>query len=184
MDSLEKKYDELKENFKKIPNNIGALIEITPDVWEILGSLYKTDIIYAKSVEILDKNKFKITFKFPKFEGVIDIAAIDHVSVVQMQAAINQSLYCGIGLSIRQQGIQSPISYEKFLHLRKHSLYRHDERTFRKFLKPGENAYLILEIETIIKKGNMYSINTKFIKDKDCFMDGVVECILQEKYIN
>jgi hypothetical protein len=36
MNSLDKKYEELKESFKKLPEQIGSLIELTPEVWEIL----------------------------------------------------------------------------------------------------------------------------------------------------
>jgi hypothetical protein len=157
------------------------LIELTPEVWEILWSLYKTEAIYVKTIEIVWQNTFKVCCKFPKYW--LSIEEPDHVSNVQMQAAFNQALYSAIWLAIRQQGINSPISYETFLLNRMHVLYRHDERTFNKEIKPWEEVYLTLQIEPVSKKWNMYSITTNFLRTKECFMFWKIECLLQEKYI-
>ena len=181
MDSLEKKYEELKESFKKLPEQIGSLIELTPKVWEILWSLYKTEAIYVKNIEIVWQNTFKVCCKFPKYW--LSIEELDHVSNVQIQAALNQALYSAIWLTIRQQWMDSPISYETFLYNRMNVLYRHDERTFTKMLKPWEEAFLILEIEPVIKKWNMYAITTQLLKAKECFLYWEIECLLQDKYI-
>lgn len=181
MDSLENKYKELKENFKKLPESIWSLIELTPEVREILWSLYKTESIYVKNIEILDHNKFKIHCKFPKYW--LSIEEPDHVSNVQMQAAFNQSLYCAIWLYIRQLWDKSVLSYETFLLNRMNVIYRHDERTFSIKLKPLEDAYLILKLEPVIKKWNLYSVITDFIRHRDCFMHWRIECLLEEKYI-
>jgi len=181
MNSLDKKYEELKESFKKLPEQIGSLIELTPEVWEILWSLYKTEAIYVKNIEIIWQNTFKICCKFPKYW--LSIEELDHVSNVQMQAAFNQALYSAIWLAIRQQGINSPISYETFLLNRMNALYRHDERTFRKILKVWEEAFLTLQIEPFIKKWDMYAITTNFLRTNECFMHWKVECLLQDKYI-
>ncbi|HBB04152.1 TPA: hypothetical protein DCZ39_04645 [Patescibacteria group bacterium] len=76
----------------------------------------------------------------------------DHVSIVQMQLAIVQGLFTSIGFAIKQNGVNSPMSYETFLLNREHTLYRRDERTMRKKLKFKEKCYLIFKLQPVIKK--------------------------------
>ncbi len=181
MKSLESKYQELKENFQKLPETIWSLIELTPEIREILGSLYKTESIYVKTIEIIEEGKFRISCKFPKYW--LSIEEPDHVSNVQMQAAFNQALYCAIWLYIRQKWINSALSYATFLSNRMNVIYRRDERTFSIKLKPSESSYLILQLEPILKKWNIYSITTNFLKNKECFMHWKIECLLEDKYV-
>ncbi len=171
-----------KEFLQQMNVDIGRIIEMTPEVREILGTLYKEDQVFAKKIEILGNNLFKIEFVFPKFESIK--IEWDHVSIVQMQLALVQWLFTAIWLAIRQNGVNSPMSYETYLLNRANTLYRRDERTMRKKLKFNEKSYLIFKLQPVIKKWkNIYSIITDIIKDKDTFLDGKVECVLQDQYL-
>ena len=179
MDWLEKKHEELKKRFQELPEKIGSIIELTPDVWEILWSLYIPEAIYVKNIEVIWENTYKVCCKFTEYK----LANIDHVSNVQMQAAFNQALYCAIWLSIRQLWTHSPISYESYLRNRTHTLYRHDERTFRKQLKPGEEWFLTLKVNPVVKKWDLFTISTDFLRTPECFMHGKIDCLLPESHV-
>jgi hypothetical protein len=47
-------YENRKDNFtKKIPQKIGSIMDITPEVRELLGNLYHEEEIFIKTAEIL-----------------------------------------------------------------------------------------------------------------------------------
>lgn len=161
---------------------IWTIIEITPEIWDIIWTLYKDDQILARKVEVLGENVFKIEFVFPEYNLWKVIP--DHVSIVQMQFALVQGLFTAIGFAIKQNGIDSPISYETYILNRPNTLYRRDERTMRRKIKFDERSYLIFKVNPIIKKGTtIYSIMIDIVKDKDTFLDGRVECVLQDQYL-
>lgn len=176
MDTIRK----LKEWLENISSQIWSLIEVTPDVWEILGWLYEEEYLFSKSIELLKDNKYKVMFSFPEYKLVK--WWLTHVSAAQMQIAIFQWLFCAIGLYIKNIS-DSPISFETYVKNRSNALYRRDTRTFTKQLHFHENAYLIFSIENITKKGNLYSITCKIHRSPETFMHWEVECVLEEKYL-
>lgn len=171
-----------KEWLDAIDVEIWSIIEMTPEIRDIIGTLYKDDQILAKNVEVLGNNVFKIEFLFPEYN--LWKVMPDHVSIVQMQFALVQGLFIAIWFGIKQNGVNSPMSYETYILNRPNTLYRRDERTMRKKITFGERCYLIFKVNPIIKKWkSIYSIMIDIIKDKDTFLDGKVECVLQDQYL-
>lgn len=161
---------------------VWTTIEMTPQIWEILWN-YREDQFLVRNIEILGHNLFKVEFVFPYYSIVKEGMPNDHVSIVQMQLAIVQWLFVSIWLGIRQNKVNSPMSYETFLLNRWEVLYRRDERTMRKKLKFNERCHLIFKLRESAKKWNIYSIVTDMVRDKDAFLDGWVECVLQDQYL-
>lgn len=172
-----------KRFLESINTEIWTTIEITPEIREILWN-YKEDQIMTRSLEVLGDNLFKIKFVFPYYDIVKKGMPNDHVSIVQMQLALVQWLFTAIWFAIKQNGVNSPMSYETYLLNRGNVLYRRDERTMRKKLKFNEECYLIFKLHPVIKKWTkIYSIVAEIVKDKDTFLDGKVECVLQDEYL-
>lgn len=174
-----------KGRINSLSVEIWTTIEITPEVWEILWC-YREDLLLARNVEILWHNLFKIEFVFPTYNMIKWELNEEnnHVSIIQMQLAIVQWLFTAIGMTIKQNWISSPMSYETYLLNRGNVLYRRDQRTMRKKLKFNEKSSLIFKVNPIIKKWwTIYSIMIDLIKDKDSFLDGRVECVMQDEYL-
>lgn len=175
------KLQEQKEILWNLNTEIGRIIEITPEVWEILWHYHEKEIL-ARSIEILWHNLFKVEFVFPEYN--LTKGDLGHVSIVQMQLALVQWLFTAIWFGIKQNGVNSPMSYETYLLNRDNALYRRDERTMRKKLKFNEKCYLIFKLAPVIKKWKrIYSIMADIIRDKDTFLDGRVECVLEDEYL-
>lgn len=175
------KIEQLKQGLNNISTEIWDIIEMSPEVREIIGSLYKEDQLLAKSIEILWDNVYKIKFFFPEYKLSKD--KLDHVSINQMGQALVQWLFLSFGLSIKQNWANSPMSYDTFLLNRNNALYRRDQRTMRKKLRSEEDAYLIYQVIPFIKKGNTYSIKATLLRAKEVFLDWSVECIMQDEYL-
>lgn len=178
LEELQKK----KENFQKLNIDIWRVIEITPEIWEILWN-YKEELILTRKIEIIWENLFKVEFAFPVYNMVTGELPNEHVSIIQMQLAIIQWLFMAFGFAIKQKGANSPMSYETFLLNRGEALYRRDEKTMRKKLKFNEKAYLIFKVQPFIKKWNNYCITAEMLKSKETFLDGKVECVMQDQYL-
>jgi hypothetical protein len=55
---------------------------MTPQVREILGTLYNEEEVFVKDIEVISVNKYKIRCIFPEYKSAKEIP--DHVSVSQM----------------------------------------------------------------------------------------------------
>lgn len=170
-------FESFKQTVDKINTKIWSTIEMTPQIWEILWTLYNEEHVFVKSIEVLTDNRFKIRFVFPEYN--LTKEKLWHVSWVQMQLAIFQWLYLSIGLYIKNNPY-SPITFEDFLKNRNWALYRRDTRTFSKMLQPWENWYLIFEINSVKTKWWFHSVTTKLLKSKETFINWEVECVLEK----
>lgn len=54
-----------------------------------------------------------------------------------------------------------PFDFEKFLQIRMQAKYLGDERRFIKEIKSGEVAYIVFDVESIVKKQNFYIATMK-----------------------
>jgi hypothetical protein len=59
---------------------------MTPEVREILGTLYNEEEVLVKDIEILSNNEYKVKCVFPEYKKTKKLP--DHVSVSQMGDAI------------------------------------------------------------------------------------------------
>ena len=172
--------NKLKERFENINSKIWSTIEMTPNIWEILWTLYQEESVLVKDIEVLWKNKYKIKYVFPEYKLVKN--KVDHVSGMQMQLAIFQWLFASIWLYIKNNPSWI-LNFDTFLKIRMDALYRRDQRTFTKKIKANQEAFLIFEITDIRKKWNIYSVLCKMNSSPDTFIRWEVECILEDKYI-
>jgi hypothetical protein len=175
-----KSISNIKHSLEAIPASIWQLIEISPDIRDILWGFYQEEFLFATSIEVQNNNKYKVSFKFPPYK--IIKWWLWHVSAAQMQIAIFQWLFCSIGLYIKNTK-DSIISFETYMKNRSNALYRRDNRTFTKQLSFQEEWYLIFEITNVQKKNNIYSITCKLVRSKETFIHWEIECVLEEKYI-
>lgn len=153
---------------------------MTPEVWETLGALYKEEFLCIKSVEVLDKKKFKLTCNFPEYGFSIEKPT--HVSNVQMQLAFTQAAFCAIGLAIRNLGAESPISFEYFYENRMHATYdRQSELRYKHMLKPQKDYYLIVEVKDITVRMGRAIAYLEFHKTPETFMGFEATCSLSEQ---
>jgi hypothetical protein len=76
----------ISEEFGKINSRIGATIEMTPDVYEILGTLYNEEEVLVKDIEVISNNEYKVRCVFPEYKKSQELP--DHVSISQMNDAI------------------------------------------------------------------------------------------------
>lgn len=87
------------------------------------------------------------------------------------------------GLAIKNNGANSPMSYETFLLNRNNARYVKDRRNFPKPAEPGKKAYLIFKVCPFRKFRTTYFIKAELIKDPHTFIDGEVMCGMEEKYL-
>lgn len=84
------KSNKFKERFENVNSKIGSTIEMTPQVWEILGTLYDEEI-FVKDIEVISNESYKVKCRFPEYKGAKETP--DHVSVSQMGDAIKHAAY-------------------------------------------------------------------------------------------
>jgi|GEM_PF-1810343 len=80
----------LGERLNNVNSKIGSTIEMTPEIFEILGTLYEEDV-FVKDIEVLSNESYKVKCRFPEYTGAREVP--DHISVSQMGDAIKQSAY-------------------------------------------------------------------------------------------
>lgn len=167
--------------FDKINSQIGATIEMTPEVWEILWTLYREEEILVKDIEVLSKTEYKVRCVFPKY--LKTKVAPDHVSMLQMTEAIMHGAFMVLWFYIKNNPDKVPFDFQKFLQNRMKAKYLEDHRRFIKEIKSGEDAYLIFDVESIVKKQKFYIASMKLKWNKETFARGEVRCLLEDKYI-
>lgn len=176
---MNKDFQQRKEKFEKLPTKIWEVLDMTPEVFENLGALYKEEFIWVKWVEVLSERKFKFMCKFPPYEFTYE--KVDHVSGVQMQLAFFQAAFCTLWLTIRNLWKESPMSFEVFYKNRKHARYaKQSALDYNVSVKVWEETYLIVEVEKIVKKMWMYIAYLKFLKTSETFMWFEAVCTLSD----
>lgn len=173
--------NDIKKWFEKINSKIWSLIEMTPEVWEILWTLYKEENVLVKNIEILSNEEYKIKYIFPPYELSKEVP--DHVSAMQMELAIIQWAFAALWLYIKNNPDNVPFDFDKFLQIRMKAKYRGDERTFTKEIKAGESAYLIFDDIMIQKTWTFYTATIELKWGKETFIRGKIKCILEDKYL-
>lgn len=87
----------LGERLNNVNSTIWSTIEMTPEIFEILWTLYEEEIC-VKDIEIISNESYKVKCRFPEYKGAREVP--DHISVSQMGDAIKQAAYMVFGLYI------------------------------------------------------------------------------------
>ena len=146
-------------------------------VKETLGDLYKPEKILAQKVEQVGDNEFKVIFEFPPYDRTIE--TLNHVSMSQMHEAILDGALCSIGQVLKNQSIDTDLSYQEFMDRRQDTIYYRENFFFRKMLKANEPAELTFQIVNVEEKKlrrTFYSVTIKV----DGFMRGEIEALLEK----
>ncbi len=174
--------NDMKKWFEKINSKIGSVIEMTPEVREILWTLYKEEEVLVKNIEVLSNEAYKIKYIFPPYTLSKEIP--NHVSAMQMELAIIQWAFAALWLYIKNNPDKVPFDFEKFLQIRMKAKYREmKEKTFTKEIKPGESAYLIFDNIVIQKIKTFYTATVKLKWTPETFIRGEMKCVLEDKYL-
>lgn len=169
-----------KERFENVNAKIGTTIEMTPEVWEILWTLYEEDI-YVKDIEIISNQSYKIKCRFPEYKAAREIP--DHISVSQLGDSIKQAAYVVFWLYIKNNPDKIPFTFKTFLENRMNVVYRGDEREFTRKIRAGEDAYMIWDEITIEKTGPFTIATAKLKWTAETFVRGKVKCLLEDSYV-
>ncbi len=171
----------MKKWFEKINSRIWSTIEMTPEVREILWTIYNEEEVLVKDIEVISNTEYKVKCRFPKYTKTK--TAPNHVSVSQMGDAIMHGAFMALWLYVKNNPDKVLFDFEKFLQIRMHAKYLGDERRFIKEIKSGEDAYLLFDVESIVKKQKFYIATMKLKWTKETFVRGQVQCLLEDKYM-
>ncbi len=174
------KYTTRKERFENVPAKIGATIEMTPQVREILWTLYDEEI-FVKDIEIISNESYKIKCRFSEYKSAKEIP--DHISVSQLGDAIKQAAYVVFWLYIKNNPDKIPFTFKTFLENRMHVVYRGDEREFTKKIRAEEDTYMIWDNVKIEKTGPFTVATAKLSGTPETFVRGKVKCLIEDIYI-
>ena len=154
---------------------------MTPEVREILWTLYNEEEVLVKDIEVISNKEYKVKCRFPEYTK--SKIAPNHVSVSQMGDAIMHWAFMALWIYVKNNPDKVPFDFEKFLQIRMHVKYLWDTRRFIKETKPGEDAYIVFDVEGIVKKQNFYIATMKLKWTKETFVRGEVQCLLEDKYM-
>ena len=172
--------NKFKDRLENVNSKIWSTIEMTPEIREILGTLYEEEV-FVKDIEVLSNESYKVKCRFPEYKGARKIP--DHVSVSQLGDAIKHAAYVVLWLYIKNNPDKIPFTFESFLENRMNVIYRGDEREFTKKVKAGEDAYLIRD-DIEIEKTWPFTVATAKLKwTPETFVRWKVKCILEDKYL-
>ncbi|MCX6822820.1 MAG: hypothetical protein NTX91_02365 [candidate division SR1 bacterium] len=174
------KSDKFKERFEQVNSKIGSTIEMTPEIREILGTLYEEEV-FVKDIEVLSNESYKVKCRFPEYKGAIKVS--DHISVSQFGDAIKHAAYVVFGLYIKNNPDKIPFTFENFLENRMNVVYKGDERDFIKKIRAGEDAYMIRDDVKIEKTGPFTVATARLKGTPETFVRGKVKCLLEDKYL-
>lgn len=124
--------------------------EVDPFVAKVLGNFYKPEAILTRTFnEVGDPkdNLFKATFIFPTYDRVL--APLDHVSGVQMLAALYEAGYLAMARAIRNNTVSLPVSYQEFISREDSVVIARLNLKHKKLLKIEEEAELLLKISRL-----------------------------------
>ncbi len=145
---------------------------------QILGSFYKPEVIHTKSVERIGKGKVKVMYAFPDYHRTI--VDMGHVGMSQMNEGLVEGLYCAIGYAIEEGHLNVEANIQSFIRRMAEALFMKQNISFRKMLKPQEQATLIITVTEQVQekiRGQYYAV----VSHIDGFMRGEVECWLPKK---
>jgi hypothetical protein len=108
---------------------------------------------------VLSKKEYKVKCRFPEYTKSKIVP--DHVSVSQMGDAIMHGAFMVLGFYIKNNPDKVPFDFQKFLQNRMNATYLGDQRRFIKKIKSGEDAYIVFDVEGIVKKQNFYIATMK-----------------------
>ena len=143
----------------------------------ILGSGYKEEKIHTHSIVPLGNATVEATFVFPPYDR--SLRDLDHVGVSQMHEALVEGLYCAVGYALERGEITLPFDLQTFIQTKMQaSLFMREQLSFRKLIKPGEEARLTLTVTAIQEKmhGKYISVTVSI----QGFMRGEAECWLRK----
>ncbi|MDD5041097.1 MAG: hypothetical protein PHX87_00235 [Candidatus Peribacteraceae bacterium] len=142
----------------------------------ILGGFYKRDAIHTKSVQRIGKGTVRVTYQFPSYHRTVE--DMGHVGMSQMNEALVEGLYCAIGYAIESGDVQGKMDIASYTRRMAQALFMSQNISFRKMLKPGEEAQLTIEVVGIQEKmrGKYYAVTLRV----QGFMRGEVECWLSK----
>ena len=174
------KSNKFKERFEQVNSKIWSTIEMTPEIREILGTLYEEEV-FVKDIEVLSNESYKVKCRFPEYKWARK--ASDHISVSQFGDAIKHSAYVVFWLYIKNNPDKIPFTFKNFLENRMNVVYRGDQREFTKKIRAGEDAYIIRE-DIKIERTWSFTIATGKLKwAPETFVRGSVKCLLEDKYL-
>lgn len=168
------------ERLNSINSNIWSMIEMTPEIFEILWTLYEEEVC-VKDIEVLSNESYKVKCRFPEYKGAKEIP--DHISVSQLGDAIKHAAYVVFGVYIKNNPEKIPFTFENFLENRMNVIYRGDEREFTKKVRVGEDVYMIREHIKIEKTWSFTIATAKLKGTPETFVRGKVKCLLEDKYL-
>lgn len=172
----------MKKWFEKINSKIWSTIEMTPEVREILWTLYNEEEVLVKNIEILSDEACKIKYIFPPYKLSKEVP--DHISAMQMELAIIQWAFAALWIYIKNNIDKVPFDFDKFLKIRMRAKYRWmKNKVFIKEIKPWEAAYLIFDNIKIQKIWTFYTAVIRLKWTSETFIRGEMKCVLEDKYL-
>ncbi len=146
-------------------------------IQEILGDLYRKDKILTQRIEDVGNKKIKVIFRFPAYNRTIN--KLDHVSMSQMHEAVLEGLYIVVGQAIKNNVTESLIDFQTFQKRKLDMIYFRENFSFRRMLKPDEEAELFFEISEVKEKRLIRYFYSVIVKING-FIKGEVECLLEK----
>lgn len=144
---------------------------------DALGGFYRPENILAKNVESLGRNIYGVTFVFPNYERTV--STIGHVSGVQIQAALLESLYCAVAYSIREGTFRvGSTTLEYFRSKRAEFILASQNISFRRMLREGEPGEIRVEIKSL--EDTRYKREFRQLNfNVSGIIKGTIECLLE-----
>lgn len=170
----------LGERLNNVNSTIWSTIEMTPEIFEILWTLYENEV-FVKDIEVISNEVYKVKCRFPEYKKARAIP--DHTSVSQMGDAIMHAAYIVFGVYIKNNPDKIPFTFKDFLENRMNVVYKWDKRDFTKKIRAGEDAYMIWD-HIKIEKIWPFTIATAKLKwTSETFVRWKVKCLLEDKYL-
>ena len=119
-----------------------ALVSGDQVVVAALKNLYKNDRILARSVERLDANSCAVSFVFPAYDKTIE--DMGHVSVVQINEAILEAIFCALYLRVSEETLHPDASGDWYLSSMLEWIAFSQNVTYRKMICDGQNSSIIV----------------------------------------
>ena len=136
----------------------------------ILGDLYRPEEISVTDIKQTTPNVTNITYKFRPYPRTL--RQLDHVSSIQMHAALVEGLYCATGMSIRSGYLD--FDFDDFLRRQHDMLLRSVKISYREQLQFYEPAKL--ELQTF--QPRMFQGHDIIRTGFEGFMRGNATCVL------
>ena len=172
---------------RKVPEEVGSkgercLDKITATdtsrqvIDNALGGFYRPESVMARHIQPLGRNHLEVTSVFPTYDRTG--CTMDHVSGVQIQAALLESLYCAVAYSLLDGTFPANLTMESFRAMRADFLLFGVKLPAREKLVTGEAAAINVKIRSVEDIRIVRPFH-KVAFDLAGSVRGSVECLLE-----